>query len=238
MADKETKMITDDLSDIETSELLSVLPSYFSFSGDIRHTAYLNWRFAINDGVEQQFFSMGEGYFETSLALIEQCITDNRGNRADIWIFPILFNVVHGIEVYLKGFNSLYPICLELEESGEIKESKIEGKHDIKQLCQVAMKQLKQNGDKEIFCEMLFVKQFIDILYQNTDDMTFARYPITAKKDNQFYTDSPQNVTIDLNVLRQWVLRVFQILNNTTEYISYKTDQMKEMRADMLSEYC
>lgn len=226
------RLITDDLSDIDSQELMNALPDYFEFSGDINHTAYLNWRFALSDGTEQQFFMMGEGYFETSIALIEQCIADNRSKRADIWIFPILFNVVHGIEIYLKGFNSIYPIYHELEESGELRETKIEGNHDIKQLCHLAIKRLQQNGEKELLEEMRFVEKFINILYQNTQDMTFARYPITAKKEQHFYVGTQNNVTIDLNVLRQWVLRLFRILDNVTGYIQYTTEQMKEMLAD------
>ncbi len=84
---------------------------------------------------------------------------------------------------------------------------------------------------------MLFVQKFIEILYQNTDDMTFARYPITAKKENQFYVGGNCNVTIDLNVLRQWVLRVFTILDNVSGYIDFQADQIKEWRSEMLSYY-
>lgn len=231
---KNPRAITDDMSDVGTQELSNSLPSFFSFLGDVEHTAYLNWRFDYHDDVESQFFSMGKGYFETSIALVEQCIADNRRKRADIWIFPILFNVVHGIELYLKGFNSLYQVFTELEETGELLESKIEGKHDIRQLCQVAIKRLRKNADPEIIEEMMFVKTFIEILYQNTNDMTFARYPITSKKENHFYVGTHENVTIDLNVLRQWILRLSSVLENVTGYISYLTDQLKDMRADML----
>jgi hypothetical protein len=67
--------------------------------------------------------------------------------------------------------------------------------------------------------------------------MTFARYPITAKKENQFYVGGNCNVTIDLNVLRQWVLRVFTILDNVSGYIDFQADQIKEWRSEMLSYY-
>jgi hypothetical protein len=237
MNQSDDRYITDDLSDIETKELMQELPNYFTFSGDISHTAYLSWRFDLNREIENQFFDMAKGYFETSIALIEKCVDDNRNKKADIWIFPIMFNIVHGIEIYLKGFNSLYRIYMNLENSGELQESKIEGKHDIRQLCQVAIKLLKDSKNTELLDEMLFVQKFIEILYQNTDDMTFARYPITAKKENQFYVGSNCNVTIDLNVLRQWVLRVFTILDNVSGFIDYQTDQMKEWRSEMLSYY-
>jgi hypothetical protein len=95
----EQRYITDDLSDIETSELMKNLPNYFEFTGDVQKTAYLNWRFDFNRDLENQFYDMAKGYFETSLALIDNCLSDNSMHKADIWIFPIMFNVVHGIEV-------------------------------------------------------------------------------------------------------------------------------------------
>ena len=45
VANNEDRYITDDLSDIETKELMDSLPNYFDFSGDIQASAYLNWRF-------------------------------------------------------------------------------------------------------------------------------------------------------------------------------------------------
>ena len=178
---------------------------------------------------------MAKGYLETSITLIEKCLADNRDKKADVWIFPILFNVVHGIEVYLKGFNSLYRIHMDLQNYDDPRDSKIEGKHDIRQLCQIAVKLLRDTNNSELLDEILFVQKFIDILYQNTDDMTFARYPITSKKENQFYIEAKGNVTIDLNVLRQWVLRIAHILDSVTGYIDYQVEQMQEWRSEMLS---
>ena len=235
MANNEDRYITDDLSDIETKELMDSLPNYFDFSGDIQASAYLNWRFDFTRELENKFFDMAKGYLETSITLIEKCLADNRDKKADVWIFPILFNVVHGIEVYLKGFNSLYRIHMDLQNYDDPRDSKIEGKHDIRQLCQIAVKLLRDTNNSELLDEILFVQKFIDILYQNTDDMTFARYPITSKKENQFYIEAKGNVTIDLNVLRQWVLRIAHILDSVTGYIDYQVEQMQEWRSEMLS---
>lgn len=132
MHERKDRYITDDLSDIDTKVLMNELPSYFGSFGDITSTVFLNWRFDIYEDVEGQFFIMAEGYFETSIELINNCIADNRSKKADIWIFPIMFNIVHGIEIYLKGFNSLYRIHTDLKNEDEPQESKIEGKHDIR----------------------------------------------------------------------------------------------------------
>jgi hypothetical protein len=235
MANNENRYITDDLSDISSKELIDALPNYFDSSENIQTTAYLNWRFDFNRDLENKFFDMAKGYLESSIALTEQCLANNRDKKADTWIFPILFNVVHGIEVYLKGFNSLYRIHMDLQNYDDPRDSKIEGKHDIRQLCQIAVKLLRDTRNDELLDEVLFVQRFIDILYQNTEDMTFARYPITTKKENQFYIEAEGNVTIDLHVLRQWVLRIAHILDNVTGYIDYQVDQMQEWRSEMLS---
>lgn len=227
------RFITDDLSDIETKDL--DLPNYFDSFAEIESCAYLNWRFDSHRDIESQFFDMGKGYFETALALIEKCLSDNRDKKADIWIFPIMFSIVHGIEIYLKGFNSLYRIHTKLYDTGDIQESKIEGKHDIHQLCQVATKQLRDTKNTELIDEMLFVQEFIDILYANTDDMTFARYPINSKKDAHFFVKSSRNVVVNLNVLRQWVKRLFSILDGITGYIDWQVETLKDMRSEMLS---
>jgi hypothetical protein len=227
------RSITDDLSDIETKKL--ELPNYFDTFGEIESCACLNWRFDLHRDVESQFFDMGRGYFETALELIGKCLAENRDKKANIWIFPIMFHVVHGIEIYLKGLNSLYKIHTILNGTGDIQKSKIEGKHDIRQLCQVAIKQLRHTKNHELIDEMLFVQKFIDILYANTDDMTFARYPINSKKDAHFYVKSSENVAINLNVLRQWVKRLFSILDNITSYIDWQIETLKDMSSEMLS---
>lgn len=97
---------------LDTKSLMKIIPNYFEFTGDIEHSAYLNWRFDSINNTENQFYEMGKAYLETAIQLVDICLKDNIDNKADIWIFPILFNVVHGIEIYLKGFNSQIRICL------------------------------------------------------------------------------------------------------------------------------
>ena len=232
----EKRYITDDLSDIETADLLKALPDYFDDTGDINNTAYLNWRFDFTDSIENKFFDMGKGYFQTSLALIDACLSNNQGKKADIWIFPIMFNIVHGIEVYLKGFKSQYRIYTKLQRQ-ENQDSKIEGNHDIHQLCQEAISQLKANKDSELLKEFSFLHRFIEILYKNTNDMTFARYPITSKGDSHFYVDKTDNITIDLNVFKAWATRVYKILDTCTSSVDYQIDDMREFLYEMQQEY-
>lgn len=208
MSEDKQYYITDDLSDISTKELTDILPGYFNRSDDISKNAYLNWRFDFATDNETGMFNMADAYFQTALILIENCLQDNKDKKADIHIFPILFNIVHGLEVYFKGYISKFRLVKGLST-----ESKIEGGHNIKQLCETAIKLTRENNESETVTELLFLQKFIKTLYEETNDMSFARYAIDKNKENQFYADHPGNITIELNVLRQWCLRMYQIVD-------------------------
>lgn len=221
---------------LDTKALMDIIPNYFDFSGDIENSAYLNWRFDFIRETENQFYEMGKAYFETAISLIDDCLIDNKDKKADIWIFPILFNVVHGTEIYLKGFNSQIRILDKIEKQ-EYQESKIEGKHNILQLCQTAISLIKCSSHKDLLPEFEFVKKFIDILYANTNDMTFARYPVDSNKQPHFYVQKEENITIDLDVLRIWVCKVFEILDGCTGFVDFQIDQIKDWLYEMQQAY-
>ena len=221
---------------LDTKALMAIIPNYFEFTGDIENSAYLNWRFDIFHDTENQFYEMGKAYFETAIRLIDDCLSDNKDQKADIWIFPILFNIVHGTEIYLKGFNSQIRILDKIEKQ-EYQESKIEGKHNILQLCQTAISLIKQSSHKDLLPKLEFVKKFIDILYENTNDMTFARYPIDSDKQPHFYAQDTDNITIDLDVLRIWVCKTFDIFDSCTRSIDLQIDEIKDWLYEMQQEY-
>lgn len=208
-----------------TKDLKKILPNYFEFTGDIERSAYLNWRFDAFTNTENRFYQLGIAYFQTSIKLIDECLIDNNDNKADIWIFPILFNVVHGSEVFLKGFNSQMEILNKLEKL-EYQESKIEGNHNIKQLCDISLSIIKKSSHNEMISEFNFIKKFIEILYDKTNDMTFARYPLDTKNNAHFYADKTSNVVIDLDVLRIWVSKVFSILQICTSYVDGQIEEI------------
>ncbi|MBC3513226.1 hypothetical protein [Ruminococcus bicirculans (ex Wegman et al. 2014)] len=220
---------------LDAKSLMKIIPNYFEFTGDIEHSAYLNWRFDSINNTENQFYEMGKAYLETAIQLIDVCLKDNSNQKADVWIFPILFNVVHGIEAYLKGFNSQLRILNKIEKL-EYQESKIEGKHNILQLCQTAIKLIQQSSHKDILQDFRFVESFITILYANTDDMTFARYPIDSNKRPHFYVNKP-NITIDLDVLRIWICKILDILDGCTGFIDFLIDQINEWIYETQQEY-
>lgn len=232
----EERKFTDDLSDIETSELLKQLPEYFDLDGNISSTAFLTWRFDSKNEIETKFYQLGKVYFETALEMIRTCLADNRDKKADVWIFPILFHIVHGIEIYLKGFNSQYRILTKLSKF-EFQETKIEGQHDIQQLCNISLSLLRENKDKDLLNEFRFIKQFIDILYAHTKDMSFARYPLASDKTDQFYVGQDSNISIDLEVFTAWVNRLFTILENCTSFVDIQIEQTKEFHDEMQQAY-
>lgn len=201
--------------------------NFFEASPVLRENAYLNWRFRFNE-LDGQFYMMGEIYFETALLLLRNCIKDNQLYGADLWIFPILFNAIHGIELYLKAFNSLVNALVKLNKGKKYQEPKIEGKHDIKQLCNKAISLIKEHfkEEKDFLLDFDIVKIFIGLIYSNTDDMTFARYPITNKKEPHFY-NSEENITINLNELYEWLSLIFAILERYTVATECIIDELK-----------
>lgn len=221
---------------ISTDELSKELPSFFEDMGDIEKTAILNWRFDSMRDKENQFYEMGKAYLQTAIQLIDDCLDSNWDKKADSWIFPIMFNTVHGIEIYLKGFNSQIRILDKIEKS-EFQDSSLEKGHDICKLCNESIELIKASSHTDLLPEFQFVQKFIDILYANTGDMTFARYPTNNKGDAQFYAKQKDNVTIDLDVIRIWVSKIFSILDGCTGFVDFSIDQIKDWLYEIQQEY-
>lgn len=230
--------IDKELLKLNIDELIKDSTNPFETSYSLDTTAFLNWRFDPSSRVESHFFRLAEGYFEVTIHLIRECIETDCRYKSDIWVFPILFNIIHGIELYLKGFNSLYPIYKKLEKFGGIDSSKIEGKHNIQQLHDVAMSLIKSNNDKILEPSFLYIRKFIDIIYKYTDDMSFGRYPIgksKTNKDSHFYV-SRENVTLDLTNLYGWVRRISHEFFNISVYLEDMTGEMESLYHEVMSE--
>ena len=233
--------IDKELLGMSIDEMINDSKSPFETSYTLDTTAFLNWRFDPSSRVESHFFRLAEGYFEVTIHLIRECIETTCTHKSDIWVFPILFNIIHGIELYLKGFNSLYPIYKKLENFEGIEESKIEGKHNIKQLHDVAMSLINNNdkNDKQIKQSLIYIRKFIDIIYKYTDDMSFGRYPIGKSKENkdsQFYV-SRENITLDLTNLYVWVKRISHEFYCISAYLEDMTGEMESYYHEVMSEF-
>lgn len=194
-------------------ELSKKMCSIFSYNEDIEKTAYLNWRVQFSSTRRKQFVVFGEAYLDTAYCMLQECLKDNCDKKADAWIFPILFNIVHGIEIYLKAINVSFNVMLSKPKV------KIEGNHDIKQLCSItrsliieAKEKNKGTTSDQLFTAIKIVENFINNIYQKTNDMTFARYPLDKDKNGHFYVQCLINETIDMEMLNIQIPIVFKML--------------------------
>jgi hypothetical protein len=176
----------------------------FSHNVDINKNAYLNWR---TDRYSQihNMIVIAKGFMMSSIMLAKQALADNRDKKADIIIFPIIFNANHAIELYLKAI--IWTLNILLEKNG-----KIEGKHDIKQMYCVVCSRVnefeKDLEDKKYFKNLTInLREYIEELFDKIenqidgkykDNMDFSRYPLNEKYVNHFYIDEFDNVEIDI----------------------------------------
>lgn len=230
-----------EFEDYDTSRIPAMgknLDTIFQYNADIDKTAFLNWRTGFAHTSRRQFVILGEAFFSTAYNLIQQCLLNNRDKKADSWIFPIMFNVVHGIEVYLKAINAALSLVLNKERSIT------EGGHDLKALYGAARNLIieyktsnKCATTEEMFQGIKVVGKFIENIYKKTDDMTFARYPLAKDKQGQFYIDTFKNEVIDLELLAEQIVYVYKMLDFIYEMPELDLDIRAEAMADMMGYY-
>ena len=230
-----------EFEDYDTSRIPAMgknLDTIFQYNEDLDKTAFLNWRTGFAHTSRRQFVVLGEAFFSTAYNLIQQCLLNNRDKKADSWIFPIMFDVVHGIEVYLKAINAALSLVLNKERSIT------EGGHDLKALYCTARNLIieyktsnKCATTEEMFQGIKVVGKFIENIYQKTDDMTFARYPLAKDKQGQFYIDTFENEVIDLELLAEQIVYVYKMLDFIYEMPELDLDIRAEAMADMMGYY-
>lgn len=217
----------ESIDPIIIEEFSDEMDTFFEYNVDINKTAYMNWN--LNKyTIRRNFAVLGKSFFSTAFSLMQICLQDNNDKKADDWIFPIMFSIVHGIEVYLKVIIVSLNIILDKETK------KIEGKHDIRQLAQGARKLIiqfnsseKSFDSKQMLTAIKVINNFIDIIYEKTDDMTFARYPMSRKKKgnkNPFYLEVFGNEVVDMELFNKEIVAVFHML----DYLFEITDEMVE----------
>ena len=209
------KYITDNIA-IDISKYIqegSGLESIFKYNPDINKTAYINWSMDCGRSQAAQFVVIGEAYFSAALNLIQQCIEYNGDKKADFWIFPILFNIIHGTEVYLKAINKV--VSAELNKQQSI----TEGGHNLQNICKSVLKNINMLG-KNKNCDITdmiqafnLVRNFVDNIYIKTNDMTFVRYPSDKRGQGHFYVQAEDNVVIDLKLLKEQIAIVVHVLD-------------------------
>lgn len=213
----------------------------FTCNRDINKTAYMNWRMNRHDPI-YNMITVAKGYHEASLLLAKELVNDNHGKEADIIIFPILFNINHAIELYLKAI--IWSLNI-IEDTNR----KIEGKHNIKQIYQNARSRVKifeanNEGRYEIFLKLTEnLEHYIDELFEKTeknivkmngktvtkDNMDFSRYTINNEDYyNHFYVDEFDNVVVDLeNFIERFTEISTKLYNIASDYWGKQTILMK-----------
>lgn len=218
---------TIDFSDFNTEDVeqyAQKMDSIFQYNQNVEKTAYLNWRSNKYTNQRRQLVGMGDNFFSSAYNLLQQCINDNGDKKADSWIFPIMFNIVHGIEIYLKAINVILNIVLN--EQNQV----IQGGHDIKQLCQTSksliLKYKNRNKNEttdQMWTAIKVIENFIENIYEKTNDMTFARYPMDKNKNGHFYIQTLDNSVIDMELLEKQMVIVYKML----EFI-YQTPELEQ----------
>lgn len=175
----------------------------FSYNLDIHKTAYMNWRTDKNDPIGSMN-AIANGYFQSALLLAKECLKNNLDKKADAVIFPMLFSVNHGIELYIKSI--CWSLNILLGHKSKYKEN-----HNIRGLWDAVKQKIKELGydnNEESFKEMTasleayieeltskIMKDDRETAYYNID---FSRYPINNKDEYHFYMKTYENVVVDL----------------------------------------
>lgn len=145
-----------------------------------------------------------------------------------------MFNIVHGIEVYLKAVNAVLSVVLNK------KRVITEGGHDLKGLGSVDRELIieykttkKCDTTEQMFQGIKLVETLIENIYKKTTDITFARYPLTKNKQGHFYIQTFDNEVIDLERLKEQIIYVF----NMFEFIYEMPELDIETQAEAMMDF-
>lgn len=226
-----------DYAEYDSEEVVKgskALDSVFDYGSTVDVTAYLNWRVQGKTDKEQ-FVLLGRAFLTSAYLQLNCCLEDNSDKSADLLVFPIMFDVVHGIEVYEKAICASFSCLLG-------KERKIvEGGHNILQLSQTASALIDEYavGNKSRTTEQMksaigYVKNFVENIYDKTNDMTFARYPLMKNGNGHFYAETYENETIDIFKLKNQLSIVFHML----EFLYDLPEPESSLQAEYFASYC
>lgn len=202
---------------------MKALKPIFSRHPVIDKMSFVNWR-TDSDSIIGNTRVLADGYFRAGITLTKICIRNNRDKKADVFIFPILNNLNHGIELYLKA------ILWNVNESMGMGR-KMEGKHNIRQIYQTLKSRIGQapcNISSKQFGERTAeLRAYLDELYtrikanDKNDKMDFSRYPFGHQFENHFYVDQMGTIEIDLVNLRKRFETIQLQLETLSDYLYY-----------------
>lgn len=187
--------------------------------------AFMNWR--MDGTLYEQFICMYEGYAEVSLSLLEDCMENNISNKKDIWIFPIFFNIIHSLELFLKATNYL---LINIENNFEKDTDITAGGHNIINISKNVYAKIKTSNEfgqfeKDFEVIIQFITLIADIFkIEEVDKDTFVapRYPITKEKIPYRYANSESQeiyFKVKMTNLYIWLLKVYQICEDFNMFV-------------------
>lgn len=184
----------------------SAMKNVFSSNADVNKNAYMNWRTSNHEPI-QNMNVLADGYFQSAISLAEKCLSDNWNKEADVLIFPMLFSVNHGIELYEKS------ICWSLNLLLGCK-SAFKQNHDIRGIWYSTKEKIKEFGfdvgrEESEFNKMIiglecYLAELSEIIKKDNNinqayhNIDFSRYPINNRKEYHFYLNRYDNVVVDL----------------------------------------
>ncbi len=196
----------------------------FEGNKDYNKSAFLNWRLGKEEAIVN-LMNIGEGFLGSALSLADLCLANNDDKKADILIFPILHNLNHGIELYLKAMSW----TLNLLNGNNIK---FEETHDIMQLYSMVKAKIKKLKGKEYLktfdASNANLAEYLDELYAKISTvggrskMDFSRYPLTTAGDNHFYLNTSDNVEVNLEYLKSSIEKIKDSLDERLSHLYYQ----------------
>ncbi len=207
------------------------LQAVFSRNDDIDRMAFMNWRIDPDNGIVNMK-NVADGFLQSAIKLAYVCMTDNRRKKADILIFPILHNLNHGIELYLKSIDWTVNLIKGNKQ-------KFEGTHDIRKLYKTLKDKIAGYGGRlsiEDFNEATKgLEAYIDELFEKLkpegkkDNMDFSRYPFDMSFQDHFYVGAHGTVHIDLENFAERFTVVKTQLKRLFEFLYYHDLQNEEL---------
>ena len=216
-----------------------------------KYHAYLNWMFDDGNGrmdsdVNAQncwdFKQMGNAYLKNAEVVLSYLLEQGPDyTESDTMIFPVMFNVWHGVELLLKSGNIMCDLYLGQPVQNY-------SKHTIDAYSDQFRSKMKKLGFTKIDSQQLKgLVEFVDECKAKNAHFDFARYTMQSDGNKQFYNtpDSEgfvRNVTVDLLELARVLVDISDGFVDTIDYLYehmsiYGTDRT-HLNTAALKQYC
>lgn len=211
--------------------------------------AILNYRLNQNDE-KINLSVMADGFFKASLILTRECIEKDTLNDKDVVIFPMVFCLNHGIELYEKSI--IYYLNDILDNKDTYKRGhdiynlwedikKLRNKLDIEELsalgfeeneeCFLEKTKVLEDYLKEtttLNTSTCLVKNKKKLYLKEITSFDFPRYSKNSRGENQFYLKNKNNMFIDLENALTIIENIYSCLKDLSFYYAGILEALNE----------